>query len=213
MPGPARRGGSWALPETSSHGRHSRKRAMIPRQPGGPDRLHRAGAQVRRIPKRVLTPAVQRTLWALALFIFLAGGFFSFFLPVCPKGGPPVNVTFERGLSSAGIARKLEDAGLIRSRLAIELAAVARGRVSRLKAGTYQFSGGQSLWALIDSITAGQVADLVLTIPEGLNSREIADRVAPVIQCTPEAFLDAVNDSVAAVALGIPTRNFEGYLF
>jgi UPF0755 protein len=166
------------------------------------------------VRRSFLTPAGQRLLWALALFTFLAAGFFSFFLPADLGGQKaPVLVTVERGLSSGKIGRRLEEKGLIRSRWAFRLAALAKGKTSFLKAGTYQLSASETLWELIDHLSKGDVAEIELTIPEGLTAREIADRAAPVLACTPEAFLAAVHDSATADSLRIPTRSLEGYLF
>jgi UPF0755 protein len=162
----------------------------------------------------VLTPAGKRVLWALALFLFLSAGFFSFFLPAdLGSGGGKVRVSLERGLSSSGIARRLEQQGIIRSRWAFQLAAMAKGKTGALKAGTYELSGSESLWTLIDRLAAGGMVDVAVTIPEGLNAREIAERVAPVLACKQVEFLDAVYDTALADSLGIPTRNLEGYLF
>jgi UPF0755 protein len=143
-----------------------------------------------------LSPAGRRFLWALALFVFLAAGFLSFFLPVDPDGKePPVYVILQPGLSSRGVARRLESAGVIRSRWAFQLVALLKGKTSLLKAGPYDISGRETLWAMVDRIAAGDVADTDLTIPEGLNAAEIAVKVAPVLGCTPEAFLAAVKRS------------------
>lgn len=161
-----------------------------------------------------LSPAGRRFLWALALFAFLAAGFVSFFLPTDPDGRePPVYVIVQPGLSSAGIARRLESAGVIRSRWAFQLVALIKGKTSLLKAGGYDIAGSETLWSMVDRIAAGDVADAALTIPEGLNAGEVADKVAVVLGCTREEFLKAVFDTAAAAGQGIPTRNFEGYLF
>lgn len=161
-----------------------------------------------------LSPRWQRVLWAGALALFLAGGGLSFFLPAALEpGGPPVRVMLEPGLSSGGIARRLENAGVIRARWAFRLVAVLRGRATRLKAGPYDVRPHESLAGIVDRLARGDMVDTLLTIPEGLTAREIAARAAPVIGCRPEEILATVNDPAFAASLGVPVAGLEGYLF
>lgn len=164
---------------------------------------------------RIGIPAYwQRVLWAAALFLFLAGGFFSFFLPVdLHRGGAPVRVTLESGLSSRRIARRLEQAGVVRSRWAFWLMALARGKTTSLKAGPYRIWPHESPARIVDRLARGDMLDTLLTIPEGLTAREIAARAAPALECPAEEFMAAVNDPEFAAELGVTAPGLEGYLF
>jgi UPF0755 protein len=122
-------------------------------------------------------------------------------------------VTVDRGLSSAAIARKLEAQGIIRARWAFQLAALIKGRTSSLKAGTYEFTGKETLFELIDRMASGDVSDRVLTIPEGLTAREVAERVSQVVAVPSDSFLAAVHDAAVADSLGVPNGTLEGYIF
>jgi UPF0755 protein len=161
-----------------------------------------------------LPPRWERFLWGTALVVFLAGGFLSFFLPVeLRRGGSPVRVTLEPGLSSGGIARKLENAGVVRSRWAFRLTALLSGRARQLKAGPYRVWPHESPAGIVDRLARGDMLDTLLTIPEGLTAREIAARVSPVLGCTPDEFLAPVNDAAFAASLGVKAPGLEGYLF
>jgi UPF0755 protein len=77
------------------------------------------------------------------------------------------------GLS--GVARTLDGAGVIRSRLAFMAAAVVTGAGHRLKAGEYEVRSGESMADLLTALRRGLVVRRFVTIPEGLTSREVAD--------------------------------------
>lgn len=154
-------------------------------------------------------------LWALALLLFLAFGAGSLFLPATlGSGGAPVRMTLTPGLSTRAIGQRLRDAGLIRSSDAFAAVALVTGQTSRLKAGTYDFRPSESLRSLIERLARGDVVRVAVTIPEGFNSREIAQRVASVLGCTPDQFLEIVNDPALLDSLGLADApGLEGYLF
>lgn len=85
----------------------------------------------------------------------------------------PVVVVVKKGAGLADVASILKESGLIQSRAVFELFAVLKGRAGRLKPGKYMLTGGMSAASLVDTISAGSVTDVSVTIPEGSSVREI----------------------------------------
>jgi UPF0755 protein len=157
---------------------------------------------------------IRSLLWAGGLFLFLLLGAGSLFLPAdLGGGGLPVRVTLKPGMPTRAIGQELRRAGLVRSSDAFTLVALMSGRASELQAGTYEFRGSEGLGTLVDRMARGDVLRVAVTIPEGFNAREIAGRVAPVLGCSPEAFLAQVNDPALSESLGVSGPGLEGYLY
>ncbi len=86
-------------------------------------------------------------------------------------------VVIDRGLGTARIAQRLEDAGAISDARLFLAAAVATDRAGRLKAGEYSFPAGASMASVMDKLAKGRAIARKLTIPEGLTSAQIVERV------------------------------------
>jgi len=104
--------------------------------------------------------------------IVLAGGAWSCLGPgpVAPEGDS-TDVVAPAGRGLAGVARELEQAGVIRSRFLFMAAAVASGAAHRLKAGEYEFRSRESLADILVAMRRGLVVRRFITIPEGFTSR------------------------------------------
>jgi len=89
-----------------------------------------------------------------------------------PGPGRAVDVVLPAGAGLAGIGRDLAGAGVVRSRAGFMVAAVLSGAAHRLKAGEYGFRAGESLADVVAAIARGEVVRHVVTIPEGLTSRD-----------------------------------------
>lgn len=85
-------------------------------------------------------------------------------------------VEVEPGVSSTGISHILKEAKVLKSAFFFQLIVKARGLSGSLKAGEYVFEKSLSPWALVDRLAEGvySVNPLKVTVPEGLNMREIA---------------------------------------
>jgi UPF0755 protein len=96
-----------------------------------------------------------------------------------------VVVSVPKGDSALEISERLEKSGVISdSRLFMLQYYVARAfsaagspESASLKAGEYQFQPGASVRAVLDTIASGRGVLLKITIPEGLTSRQIVDRL------------------------------------
>ena len=85
---------------------------------------------------------------------------------VIPAGSPP-----------GDIADQLEGDGVINSKLMFSFAALRQGVRSSLKAGEYSFKQQASLQDVLDKLVSGKAIFHTITIPEGLTSEQIVNRV------------------------------------
>ena len=103
------------------------------------------------------------------------------------KAGPlqePRTLVIRRGEGARDIARRLEREGLISSEhvfiayyLARQVSSWFGGKPLQLKAGEYELDPGISMREVADLVGEGKVVLLRLTIPEGLTSHQIVERV------------------------------------
>jgi UPF0755 protein len=112
-------------------------------------------------------------------------------------------VTIEPGSSVDGIAHTLANAGVIRSPFLFKLLTAVDGRSASLKAGTYRFSEPLSTAGVMRALIEGThiKTDIIVTIPEGTRSSEIARIVSDAVPSIDRALLEE---------LAVPR---EGYLF
>jgi UPF0755 protein len=82
----------------------------------------------------------------------------------------------------------------------------------RIKAGQYSFRAGTTVPALLRALARGMSGLNLVTIPEGLTTKEVAGILANHLGVPTEAFLDLARDTVFLDSLGIPAPTIEGYL-
>jgi UPF0755 protein len=147
------------------------------------------------------------------ILLFLAGTLASAFLLLAPRG-PRTETFFEiaPGTSSRQIATQLERQGLIWSRYGFDALRLAKG--GTLKAGEYRFDHPAAVSEVYGRIVRGDVYTRSLTIPEGSNVFDIANRVEEGQFGSKEAFLLAVRQQVGLISdLDPRATTLEGYLF
>ena len=132
--------------------------------------------------------------------------------PLEPGGAQQV---FEvaAGESLPEIARRLEEAGLVRSRLAVELVARSRDLAGRLQRGEYEVSPAQSPREILEQIASGRVISYEVAFPEGFTAAQFAERLARAGLADRDAFLAVVRDRATPGLLGVEGASLEGYLF
>lgn len=165
----------------------------------------------RRGGRRKSSGAAGILLGILFLTAILAGG--AAWLVLTPYG--PASETFVNiapGSPVATIGRKLESAGVVRSRFGFDLLRwVQRGT---LKAGMYRFDHPEPATEVYGRIARGDVYTKTLVVPEGANVFDIAARVEQAGFCTREQFLNAAVSQVALISdLDPHAASLEGYLF
>ncbi|HEY9126971.1 MAG TPA: endolytic transglycosylase MltG [Acidobacteriaceae bacterium] len=132
------------------------------------------------------------------------------FLPAGPSSETFVEIA--SGSTSAQIAAQLEQSGIVRSRYAFD--AVRLWKRGTLKAGEYRFDHPASVPEVYARIARGDVFTLSVTIPEGSNRFDIANRLKEAGLDQNGDFLAATISSAALVAdLDLEAKSLEGYLF
>ena len=79
--------------------------------------------------------------------------------------------------------------------------------------GRYKIEYGLSSYDLLKTLSTGQVQVELLTIPEGLQAREIASRLAGETEIDSATFVDLIKDPVFVRDLQIDSSTLEGFLF
>ena len=149
------------------------------------------------------------------LFLLLIGGVAAgaAWLVLTPYGPTAETfVTIAPGSTATAIARKLEAAGIVRTRYAFDLVRVWHR--TKLQAGTYRFDHPLPVTDVYFQIARGEVYTKSLTVPEGSNIFDIAVRVEEAGLGTRQDFLSAaVHQSGLIADLDPKAASLEGYLF
>jgi UPF0755 protein len=159
-----------------------------------------------------------RLLKVLLVLVVVAVGVAGFYA-VLPYG--PSTETFVEvvpGSGAAGIARSLEQGGVVRSAAAFEALRVwkqVRGGGSQtLKAGEYRFDHPMSLVEVYEKVRRGDVYTVTVVIPEGFNIFDVAHAVAAAGLSDEGAFLAAERKHTELIRQWSPRADsLEGYLF
>jgi UPF0755 protein len=145
----------------------------------------------------------------IALALAGAAGW-AIFVPFGPSSETFVDIP--PGSSSTYIARQLETDGVIRSQFAFDLWRWAQR--GKLKAGEYRFDHPVPLTEVYARIERGDVYTVALTIPEGANIFDVANRLEQAGISTREEFLSAQPKLVELIAdIDPQAKTLEGYLF
>lgn len=121
-------------------------------------------------------------------------------------------VTIAPGSSAAAIGRKLEAAGVIRSRFTFDVMRLYHLR--KLQAGVYRFDHPAPPIEVYARIARGDVFTITLVVPEGANIFDIAARVEQAGLGTRQGFLAAAQTDTSLIAdLDPQATSLEGYLF
>jgi len=113
-----------------------------------------------------------------------AGGTLYYAYTEFERPGPTISadqtdqvILFERGVGLNTIARRLENAGLIRNHFIFRAGVMWNGAAADLKAGEYAVPAGSSMRQIMELLRAGKSILHKLTIPEGLTSAQVAKLV------------------------------------
>lgn len=169
-----------------------------------------------RINVRKPTPH-QIRVWILPpLGLFLAILFilyYIFWMPISLPEPEGKVVAIPRGDSFRAVTDSLERNGIIRSRLAFEIAGRILGYTKSVKVGKYLFHSGLSNSDILSDINEGKSRLIIsVTIPEGWRMDMIAKRFAKDLGVDAGKILAICKDSAFAVSKGIRVPSLEGYL-
>jgi UPF0755 protein len=126
-------------------------------------------------------------LFALAAALLVtAGAFWRDWAKRAPQGAPEVEVSIPRGASLPAAGRILEAAGLVEDgeRFALSARLLRGGRT--LKAGDYAVPRGAGGRQILDILASGRTIQRFITIPEGMPSLLVAERLRAVEGLTGE---------------------------
>jgi UPF0755 protein len=89
----------------------------------------------------------------------------------------PRAISVERGLKVTGIAEQLQHEGLIASKWLFVAGVMLSHQQANLKAGEYLIPAHASMRDIMDAMVTGKGILYSITIPEGLTSKQIVDRL------------------------------------
>lgn len=148
------------------------------------------------------------------IFLLCISGLWIVFSPVV-KGDTEESYDFhvERGATFQAILDKMQEEGVVESSFRVRLTGRILGFHDEMKAGRYEITGGSSSYELLSLLARGRSKSVRVTLPEGLQSREIAAILANKIGVDSTRFMRLVRDSTFARELGVPAPTLEGFLF
>src|SRR5438445_8950892 len=149
----------------------------------------------------------------LALVGIISGMIWFAVLRPIPRFSEPRIVSIHRGESFTSVARRLAQAGVVRSALWLIVQGKRSGRGARVKPGDYAFPGGESPTTVLDRLVSGDSMGVVVTIPEGMTAHQIGQRLAQAGLVCDSEFDTAVIDGPMTRALGLAGLGAEGFLF
>ncbi|MGQ0644848.1 MAG: endolytic transglycosylase MltG [Elusimicrobiota bacterium] len=127
----------------------------------------------------------------LGLVLLAAAGLAAWWINSPPAGAGRQVFAVPQGGTARAVARRLEEAGQVRSGRWFLLLARATGSTGRIKAGAYALRGGQSASALLRELVSGRTQLARVTVPEGFTTWQIAERMAAEKVCPADEFLAA----------------------
>ncbi len=161
----------------------------------------------------------RKTVFWLTLLVLLSaglmigGGVWSVAAPVGKSG--PVLVVVAPGEKASQVALALQDDGLIRNADTFLVAAYLTGRWKCIQAGRHELDSSMSALDIMDALCRGsRTAWRWITIPEGYDLRQIADKIEKERLGEAAEFQQAAAEPGARqAAFPLPADNLEGYLF
>lgn len=121
--------------------------------------------------------------------------------------------TVSPGEGGASVARRLRDAGAIRSDTLFKLLMKARRQETALKAGEYLLEPSMRSSDVLALMVEGRQLLLRLVVPEGATLRAVAAAAEAAGVATAAEVIAAASDPELAARLGLPAPSAEGYLF
>ncbi|MEE4253619.1 MAG: endolytic transglycosylase MltG [Desulfuromusa sp.] len=155
-------------------------------------------------------------LWFISLFILLIPviAFISYALLFSPQTPEkPVQLEIQPGTGLSKVALNLQDAGVIRSAVAVKLLARWNNQSGKIQAGHYQFKDPASPGDVLNRLIQGDVEKVSLTVPEGFTLQQIIARIVEKGFGDKERLLGLASDVDFIHSLGIEADSLEGYLF
>ncbi len=150
---------------------------------------------------------------SLIFLLFLVAAAWVAYVVLAPAGSNKETfVEIFPGTPTMQIAARLKQQGLIHSQFAFEAERLVRG--GTLKAGEYRFDHPAPMSEVYDRLEGGDVYTIAVTIPEGANLFDIAERLEFANLSAKEKFLAAAQANASLISdLDPSATSLEGYLF
>jgi UPF0755 protein len=162
-------------------------------------------------PGRTVRGFLYATLALLAVFACLEVWWVTTAAYGVTKGPRIVEIPPHQGLLD--IARRLDEAGVIRSPFGFALLALAQGSARSLKAGEYEVPQGSNTFAVLSLLEGGKVLKHTVLLREGFTLAELAHAVEAEGLARADDVLRVGRDPLFLRTLEVPATSVEGYLF
>jgi UPF0755 protein len=160
-----------------------------------------------------------RSYWILSsilFLLFLAAGLKIIFFPNYDrtqlKFENSINVLVPKGASLREVANILETNGILKHKKTFIYLGRISGYQNKIHAGLFSIPQNLPPWHLLKYLIQPQMADVKVTLPEGLECPEIAGILRSYLNIDSSRFMSLVNDSMICREFGIEAGNLEGYL-
>jgi UPF0755 protein len=155
-----------------------------------------------------------RLRWLVVAFAAVVAGFAWLVLtPTAAVRQGPLVVTIPPHGGLLGVADRLAEAEIIRSRAAFVALTVLRGVPRSLKAGEYEIARDATAWDVVSLLESGLVRQHAILHPEGATVAELARALEAERLATAEAVARVAADRKVLDGQGIEAATLEGYLF
>jgi UPF0755 protein len=155
-----------------------------------------------------------RLRWVVALLVLATAGLgWLVVTPTAAVRQGPLVVMIPPHEGLLGIANRLLEAQVIRSRVAFVAGTLVRGAPRHLKAGEYEVPRDANAWAIIALLESGRVRQHAILHPEGATVAELAGALEAERLADVDAVTRVAADRKFLDAHGIEGPSVEGYLF
>jgi peptidoglycan lytic transglycosylase G len=152
--------------------------------------------------------------WVVALLVLATAGLgWLVVTPTAAVRQGPLVVMIPPHEGLLGIANRLLEAQVIRSRVAFVAGTLVRGAPRHLKAGEYEVPRDANAWAIIALLESGRVRQHAILHPEGATVAELARALEAERLADVDAVTRVAADRKFLDAHGIEGPSVEGYLF
>ncbi len=125
-----------------------------------------------------------------------------------------VSIKIVRGESLSSVAKKMEQSGVVYSKFFFSAAGRLFGYQDEIIPGEYKFGNGLSNLDVLNIITdASLTRSLTITIPEGLNIRQVGRLISRLYGLDSAKFVEQASGDSLITDLDITADNLEGFLF
>ena len=162
-------------------------------------------------PGRPVRGSLYAMLGLLGVFACLQIWWVTTTAPGVAKGPRVVEIPPHQGLLD--IARRLDEAGVIRSPFGFALLALVQGSARSLKAGEYEVAQGSNTFAVLSLLQGGKVLKHTILLREGFALAELAQVIEAEGLARADDVLRVGQDPLFLRMLEIPATTVEGYLF